>query len=144
MFFDEFSLKSGGELMTATMRSSISQLNFSQLNAQFTPHEKHHPSVSYSQKFLNGKIQSSFSNSNEKSIKSRASISELKVKSSSGSKSGSRRTHRSSDDEEESNEDSIISVNKYYEIFNDSNPVPHLFKLLKVHFRIAKPSKTFI
>lgn len=108
------------------MRSS-----FSLMSPLTLTDKQNRSSFSYTQKFLNGRLQSSNSN-NEKS------------KSSSNSKSGSRnKTIRTGGSDEDFNEDSIISNNKYYEIFRDQNPVPHLFKLLKVHFRNANPSKPF-
>ena len=138
---DELSVKSGGgELMSVTLRSS-----FSIMSPLTLTDKGNRTSFSYTKKILNGKLHSTILNdySGERS-KSRPSITDQKNKSSSNSKSGSRsKSHRSGSDEDDFNEDSIISTNKYYEIFKDSNPIPRLFKLLKVHFRNAKPSKHF-
>lgn len=112
------------------MRSS-----FSLMSPLTLTDKQNRSSFSYTQKFLNGRLQSCNSNNNSNPDKS---------KSSSNSKSGSRnKTLRTGGSDDDFNEDSIISNNKYYEIFSDQNPVPHLFKLLKVHFRNANPSKPF-
>lgn len=140
---DEFSVKNEAELMSVTMRSSYS------IMSPLTLTEKNRSSFSYTQKILNGKLHSTFSANNSKHgespDKSRASISDQK-KSSSNSKSyGSRsKSHRSiSDEDEDFNEDSVISNNKYYQIFKDKNPIPKLLQQMQVHYRNTKPSKMF-
>lgn len=133
---DELSVREGSQLMSNTMRSS-----FSIMSSPLTLTDKQNrASFSYTQKMLNGRFQSSFSNNNSGG-KSRSSTD--KCKSSSNSKSSRGKTHRSAASDDESELDSIISTNKYYEIFHDSNPIPKLFKLLKVHYRTAQPSKAF-
>lgn len=129
LFFsnDELSVASGKDLMSMTLRSSFS------LMSPMTG-EKNRTSISFPQKFLNGKLHSNSSNSNPDKSKSSGSKSNL---------SSRKRSIRNGEEEDDWDEDSIISCNKYYEIFQDANPVPHLFKLLKVHFRNAKPSKPF-
>ena len=139
---DEFSYNSKGDLMSATLRSSFSMMS------PLTLTDKNRSSFSYTQKLLNGKLHSTFSNNNSRhgeNSKSRASISDQKKSSSNNSKSigsKSNKSHRSISDSDD-NEDSIISNNKYYQIFRDKNPIPKLLQQMKVHFRLTKPAKNF-